>query len=826
MGTVFPSIENIQRLKQKPTEGEWFLINYLITHLPNEVELYFQPFLNGDRPDIVLMQKGRGVTVIEVKDWNLSSYIVNANNQWSLAVDGTKIKSPFQQVYYYKDQLFNIHIEGLLEKKIKNKNFYGRIKPFVYFHDAKKLDLNNLAEFAKQQIKNEENKCHEQFKQKQISELTYNKCLDYWKDKKKKIDRDFKQVMLISDSLNNILLPSEQNSELFTDEIYKEFHRVLQPPYHMIEEGKDISYTKKQLRLSSSKADSAMKIKGVAGSGKTTVLAKRAVNAHMRHRNRVLILTFNLTLVNYIHDKISDVREGFGWNYFYIDNYHAFLKTAINNTSKEEFSLSDFDNEYALSHFEHELLKYNTILIDEVQDYKPIWIKIIKKYFLAKDGEIVLFGDEKQNIYNRELEKETKRIKTPNGFGRWEELKTSIRFQGDGGRVLQLAKKFQNAFFRGKYEVDENEKLPTQNFLDIGLFNVKNLSHDVKDNLYYEIAKDIHKKIKDYSIHPDDVVILSSKIFAVRNVEYYLRKNFQQKCKTTFETEEMHRKLVEHPYDEKENNKLKQIRRNKKRHFYFHSGEIKLSTIHSFKGAESQTVFLITTGYPYEDEEYIYTAITRCKFNFQVYLTTNNSQFNEFFLNELNLDTEENEMNTMDILKTAVSEMKKINFLYDIHGKKTMLSNVKPYKILFMNDNYYLACEVDGKYKFSMFRISKVSNITLTDSKFYYNIDIQNFVGDIQTPFSRYTENYKESMIKILVEVEQQKAHFFETKKFLPSQTIEEKLSNGNLLISFKVTQELEIEDLIKKWLPNLKVIEPLSLDEKIKSDIQKYLYN
>ena len=46
----------------------------------------------------------------------------------------------------------------------------------------------------------------------------------------------------------------------------------------------------------------------------------------------------------------------------------------------------------------------------------------------------------------------------------------------------------------------------------------------------------------------------------------------------------------------------------------------------------------------------------------------------------------------------------------------------------------------------------------------------------------------------------------------------------GNLFISFKVTQEIEIEDLIKKWLPYLKVIEPISLDEKIKLDIKKYL--
>ena len=39
---------------------------------------------------------------------------------------------------------------------------------------------------------------------------------------------------------------------------------------------------------------------------------------------------------------------------------------------------------------------------------------------------------------------------------------------------------------------------------------------------------------------------------------------------------------------------------------------------------------------------------------------------------------------------------------------------------------------------------------------------------------------------------------------------------NGNLLISYQVTQEIEIEELIKKWFPYVKVVEPLSLKEKI----------
>ena len=66
---------------------------------------------------------------------------------------------------------------------------------------------------------------------------------------------------------------------------------------------------------------------------------------------------------------------------------------------------------------------------------------------------MVLFGDEKQNIYERELDSE-KKPKIVQGFGRWEALNKSIRHHGNGGRILDLAKRFQTTFFKDKYEID------------------------------------------------------------------------------------------------------------------------------------------------------------------------------------------------------------------------------------------------------------------------------------------------------------------------------------------------------------------------------------
>ena len=127
MAEVFPSFENIDRLKVKPTEGEIFLVNWLVEHLSDEFEVYFQPFLNGDMPDIIIMKRESGVIIIEVKDWNLSSYSVNYKNDWTVINEQQSIKSPFQQAFGYKNNMFQLHINGIAELNVLDKKIYNII---------------------------------------------------------------------------------------------------------------------------------------------------------------------------------------------------------------------------------------------------------------------------------------------------------------------------------------------------------------------------------------------------------------------------------------------------------------------------------------------------------------------------------------------------------------------------------------------------------------------------------------------------------------------------------------------------------------------------
>jgi len=117
MAKLYPDIEIIKSNRLKPEPGELFFLQFLNDNFDDSYEVFFQPFLNGDRPDIIVMRKGYGVMIIEVKDWHLKNYNVNEKRKWKLNLNNAFIKSPVDQVLQYKDNLYNLHIESLLEKK-------------------------------------------------------------------------------------------------------------------------------------------------------------------------------------------------------------------------------------------------------------------------------------------------------------------------------------------------------------------------------------------------------------------------------------------------------------------------------------------------------------------------------------------------------------------------------------------------------------------------------------------------------------------------------------------------------------------------------------
>jgi AAA domain/Nuclease-related domain len=648
MAILVQSLEAIKAAKQKPTEGELFLLEFLVGHFDEKAEVYFQPCFNGDRPDIVVMSPKSGVIIIEVKDWNLDLYSIDNNNKWSVrtASGSQRVKSPFAQVYAYKKNFFEIHGNGLLEKSLKNESFFKIIRTYVYFHHGSKGKIQRLYQSHFDRLHDQSRGNDQKFKSKQRDFDAYEKSREWLERGKHRFERDF-SLSLYKGRLQKLdfLLAAKKGEVVFDELVYNEFKRLLNPPYHYAAEGKTPSYSDRQSKLVQSAAKARAKICGLAGSGKTVVLAGRAVNAHKRHGGRVLVLTFNITLGSYIHDKISAVREDFSWSAFDISNYHRFVTTALNNSGieievPESFQYEGQDPSVARriaaerdrylesayysnpAIFENEEVKtvYDTILIDEIQDYKPEWIKLIRSYFLAENGEMVLFGDEKQNIYKRALDGE-RRSKVVEGFGSWVKLTKSFRY-AKASPLIPLVESFQKNFLLKDYEPDPDESfqlsLTSVGIQAYGTFDRHNLGR---------LAEKIIEIAKENSIHPNDISIISSQEFVLRELDHVLRTSETHKERTLCAFPSL--EVTAHP---KYSKKYQEISAAKKKGFNLNSGVMKLSSTHSFKGFESPVIFLLVSSK--DSPEMVFTGLTRAKENIVVFME-NDDPYLQFFSEHL-----------------------------------------------------------------------------------------------------------------------------------------------------------------------------------------------
>jgi hypothetical protein len=647
MAKLYPSWDVIRCSKPAPTPGELELLRFLTDNLDDSYEVYFQPFLNGDLPDVILMRKGGGVMIFEVKDWNLRNWSVDNKGKWHLAGrQSTYFKSPLDQVLHYKQNLFDLHIEGLLDLKIKDFKYWYAVSCALYFHCSTGEAVKELIYSANSSEK------YKTFVTKNFSIF----------------GKDTLQPAILKFVLNEKWI--SKKSIYFPDELYNSFKRYFQPPLHKIEQGKSINYTATQHELSESIEGGRKRIKGAAGAGKTLVLAQRAVNAHKRTQGKVLILTFNITLRNYIKDKINDVREEFDWSNFHIANYHDFIKAQLNNagisiqvpdnfndfTEQEQdlyFEKEFFSNISLFEDIRDQLPKYSAIFIDEAQDYRENWIRIIDRNFLIANGEIVVFADEKQNIYSRDLEVQNKMPVIPIQVGPWDKsLKESFRLCK---KIADLASDFQKEFFNKKYEVEQVQIKKQFNLFDEEERNIERIEYRFFPAATADssISEFIYSRIKTLKIHSNDVCILSSRIKMLRGLEKQLVSTFKEKSTIMFETEDLYQALAAQYNSYDLRRELKKVRKNRKANFWMNRGTLKMSTIHSFKGWEIHTLFLvIENNLNSSDELYkgdfqlnpeifcdelVYTGITRCRYNL-ILINVGNNVYHEFFNSNKNID--------------------------------------------------------------------------------------------------------------------------------------------------------------------------------------------
>ena len=84
----------------------------------------------------------------------------------------------------------------------------------------------------------------------------------------------------------------------------------------------------------------------------------------------------------------------------------------------------------------------------------------------------------------------------------------------------------------------------------------------------------------------------------------------------------------------------------------------------------------------------------------------------------------------IDLLDEAIEQKKQVGFTYLTYNEKkqlvprrTELYIVNPYRMIYTNEHYYLVCNLSGYEKVSLYRIDRMRDISILDSKAVYKAD-------------------------------------------------------------------------------------------------------
>ena len=572
--------------------------------------MYIDAVVNEVAVDFIIVRPNKGVLLLNVFEENLNECTLS-EDQKEIDVRGNLYQCPIDLINLCQSSIKD-GIEELLMSTIENSRNFSLIKKIVVFSE-------NTIDEIKDFFGYEGN----------VANFTFV------------FGKEFIENREVTQNLYTTI-GFLYNNNAFDNVVKRKLSQIISPSWHSYQEGRiDMHPIGAQRRLSES-SDIQQKISGVAGSGKTQVLAFRAVNAIRRTGGDVLVLTYNITLANYLKLKISEVRDDFSWEKIDVYPYHQFFRIRASECMKHvEFgSYQDetfFDNSRI-----HK--KYSAIFVDEVQDYTTEWLRIVMQNFLLEpNGEFVVFGDPKQNVYQRPLDTNGD-IRLGVIGGQWNrQLSTSRRFTNP--RLANLATAFQSQFMANV----PNDNITTENAMT-NTFNFQILTY--KDMRQYYTIDALLTNIIDIISNDNnevrDFVLLASSTKLLRGIDTLYRQKTNEETEISFiSTEVLERlKQIHNVTDEKTanwkfNRDFEALERTRKQLFTTDKRCLKISTIQSFKGWESPSVIVIlesnfalpNTTYRPMSPQTIYTAITRARENIYI-INIGNDTYHEFFYNQ------------------------------------------------------------------------------------------------------------------------------------------------------------------------------------------------
>ncbi|WP_461201965.1 3'-5' exonuclease [Anoxybacillus sp. TBDG-1] len=400
-----------ETIRSSATAGERLLFRTLKTYLPDDYIVYYEPEIRGRRPDFVIIGPDLGLVVLEVKDYTLSTLFHLNNDEWTIvnsAGEQATVKSPFKQA---RDNAFHIvdvlkkdknlvHLEGKYQFQLKFPYGYGVVFTRISQKDLVKKQLYPVINPNFSLFRDEIDPDKETFNEEILFEKILNMFVVPYRLRTPLTKEEI-------DAIRYHLFPEVRISAEFRpptpyqDQVLLSLHDIKAMDLH-------------QENLAKQLGDKNRLIRGVAGSGKTLILASRAKLLAKQHPDwKILILCYNISLAQGIRQMLehmlSEPDSLFDFDFtkehamakaandqIIVRNFHEWLKHDLKMSEQQIPNiLEKIDKKEAI------LPMYDAILIDEGQDFSSEWLALVSKLLNPATQSLLLVEDRAQTIYRR-----------------------------------------------------------------------------------------------------------------------------------------------------------------------------------------------------------------------------------------------------------------------------------------------------------------------------------------------------------------------------------------------------------------------------------------
>jgi len=402
MATLIPALGScVSRM----TSGERRTAERLEQKLDADYLLWYDVAVGPkyQHPDFVVMHPRRGILILEVKDFRLST-LIQANKQtWDIHGDnGPKtIANPLEQARQYAHQVVHalerdphlVQPDGRHKGKLAFPWSYGVVLPNITRAQFDKAELAHAIEPHRVV-------CQDEMLEAVDPEALQSHLWDMF---------PFMMGGVMSlpqlDRVRWIMFPEVRvgtQEDLFSADAGDEAADL--PSIMRV---MDIQ----QEQLARSLGDGHRVIHGVAGSGKTMLLAYRAehlAKAHTDASKPILVLCYNEPLAKQLArvmaaKGIAERVHAVHFHKWCRDQLVAFGQTLPANNQSVKDKMADLVQRVITGVDRRQIPsgQYQAVLIDEGHDFAPEWLKLITQMVDPATNSLLVLYDDAQSIYER-----------------------------------------------------------------------------------------------------------------------------------------------------------------------------------------------------------------------------------------------------------------------------------------------------------------------------------------------------------------------------------------------------------------------------------------